>query len=75
MGDEIEMKTLEGTSILLEVPQATESGKILRISEKGIPHFSGYGRGNLYVELKIKTPKKLSKKQTELLEELKKEGL
>jgi len=75
LGDEIEMKTLEGTSILLEVPQATESGKILRISEKGIPHFSGYGRGNLYVELKIKTPKKLSKKQTELLEELKKEGL
>ena len=74
LGDEIEMKILEGTNILLEVPQATESGKILRISGKGIPHFSGYGRGNLYVELIIKTPKKLSRKQKELFEKLKEEG-
>ena len=75
LGDEIEMKTLEGTNILLEVPAGTESGKVLRISGKGIPHFGGYGRGNLYIELKVKTPKKLSRKQKELLEELKKEGI
>jgi len=75
LGDEIEIKTLEGTSILLEVMAGTESGKILRISGKGIPHFSGYGKGNLYVELKVKTPKKLTKKQKELMEKLKEEGL
>jgi molecular chaperone DnaJ len=75
LGEEIEIKSLEGTNILLEVPAGTESGKVLRISGKGIPHFGGYGRGNLYVELVIKTPKKLSKKQKELLDELKKEGL
>jgi len=75
MGDEIELKILEGTNILLEVPQGTESGKVLRISGKGIPHFGGYGKGNLYVELKIKTPKKLTKEQKRLLEQLKKEGI
>ena len=75
LGDEIEINSLEGTNILLQVPAGTESGKVLRISGKGIPHFGGYGRGNLYIELKIKTPKKLSKKQKELLDELKKEGL
>ena len=75
LGDEIEIKSLEGTNILLEVPAGTESGKILRISGKGIPHFGGYGRGNLYVELKVKTPKKLSRKQKELFDELKKEGI
>lgn len=75
LGEEIEIKSLEGTNILLEVPAGTESGKVLRISGKGIPHFGGYGKGNLYVELNIKTPKKLSKKQKELLDELKKEGL
>ena len=69
------MKTLEGTNILLEAPAGTESGKILRISGKGIPHFSGYGKGNLYVILKIKTPKKLTKEQKKILEQLKKEGL
>ena len=75
LGDEIEAPTLEGTNILLKVPAGTESGKILRISNKGIPHFSGYGRGNLYVELFIKTPKKITKKQKELLEKLKEEGI
>lgn len=75
MGDEIEIKTLEGKNILLQVPAGTESGKVLRISGKGIPHFGGYGKGNLYVELKIKTPKKLTKEQRKILEQLKEEGL
>lgn len=75
LGDKIEMKTIEGTNIIFEVPQGTESGKVLRISGKGIPHYGGYGRGNLYIDLKVKTPKKLSRKQKDLLEELRKEGL
>jgi len=75
LGDEVEIETLEGKKILLKVPPGTESGKILRISGKGIPHFKGTGRGNLYVQLIIKTPKKLTKKQRELLEKLKEEGL
>jgi len=75
LGDKIEISTLEGTKILLDIPAGTESEKIFKISGKGIPHFGGYGKGNLYVELKIKTPKKLSKKQKELLEQFKKEEL
>lgn len=75
LGDEIEIPTLEGKSILLKVPPGTESGKILKISNKGIPHYSGYGRGDLYVELIIKTPKKLTKRQKELLEKLRDEGI
>ena len=75
LGDEIEVATLDGTKILLRVPEGTETGKVLRISGKGVPHFQGYGRGNLYVELVIKTPKKLTKKQKELLEKLKAEGV
>jgi molecular chaperone DnaJ len=75
LGDEIEVPTLERKKILLKVPAGTESGKIFRISGKGIPHFSGQGRGNLYVELKLKTPKKLTQKQKELFEKLKREGI
>ena len=75
LGDEVEIPTLEGKNILLKVQAGTESGKLLRISGKGIPHFSGYGRGNLYVELTLKTPKKLTKEQKELLERLKEEGI
>ena len=75
LGDEIEVPILEGTSILLKVPNGTESGKVLRVSGKGIPRFSGYGRGNMYVELIVRIPKKLSKKQRELLEKLREEGI
>ncbi len=75
LGDEVEITTLEDKKALLKVPPGTESGKILRISDKGIPHFSGYGKGDMYVELVVKTPKRLTKKQKELLEELKKEGI
>jgi len=83
LGQEIEIPMLdsdpkhgtEKTKILLTVPAGTESGKILKISSKGIPHFGGYGQGNLFVEFIVKTPKKLTKKQKELLEKLKEEGL
>jgi molecular chaperone DnaJ len=75
LGDEVEITTLEDKKILLRVPAGTESGKILRISNKGIPHFSGYGKGDMYVKLVVKTPKKLTKKQKELLEKLKEEGI
>jgi len=75
LGDEIEIPALEGTQMLLTVPAGTESGKILRVTGKGIVHYGGYGRGNMYVELIIKTPKKVNREQKKLLEQLKKEGL
>jgi len=75
LGDEIEIPTLEGSNIMLKVPAGTESKDILRIAKKGIPRFSRYGRGDLYVELIVKTPKKLTKSQKMLLNKLREEGL
>ena len=75
LGGNVEVSTLEGPKIILTVPQGTESGRILRISGKGIPHFGGYGRGNMYVELTIKTPHKITREQKKLLEQLKESGL
>jgi DnaJ-class molecular chaperone with C-terminal Zn finger domain len=53
----------------------TESGKVFRVSGKGITRFSGYGRGNMYAPTNVEIPKKLSKRQKELLEQLRREGL
>ncbi len=75
LGDEIEVLTLDKKKILVKVPAGSESGKFLRISGKGIPRFSGFGRGSLYLRLVVDIPKKLTKKQKELLEQLKKQGL
>ncbi len=75
LGDQIEIPSLEGSKIILKVPPGTESGKIFKISEKGITRFSAKGRGSLYIKVKVNIPKKLTKKQKSLLEELKKEEL
>jgi molecular chaperone DnaJ len=75
LGSEIEIPTLDATKILLTVSAGVESGKILRISGKGLPHFQGYGKGDMYVSLLIKTPKHLSRSQKELLEKLREQGL
>ena len=75
LGDEINMSTIDGKDIALKVSEGTESGKILRISGKGITRFAGHGRGDMYVQLNIKTPKKITRQQHELLERLRKEGI
>lgn len=75
LGDKIELVDLEGVRFLEKIPGGTESGKIVRIKNKGIPHFSGYGQGDLYIELRIATPRHLTKQQKVLLKELQKEGL
>ncbi len=76
LGDEVEIPGLEkNKKIFLKVPAGTESGKVFRISKKGIPHFSSYGRGDLYIKINVAAPKHLTKKQKELLNKLREEGL
>ena len=75
LGGEIEVPTIEGKAVLLKVPAGTESGKVFRVSGKGITKYSGFGRGNMYVNIEVKAPKKLTKKQKDLLEQLQQEGL
>mgnify|MGYP001080071572 CR=1 FL=1 len=75
LGGKVSITLLSGKKIFLKVPTGTSSGKVIRISGKGLPRLSGYGYGNLYVEVNVNVPKKVSKKQKELLEELKKEGI
>ena len=75
LGDKIKIKTLEKKEIFVKIPNSVQSGKILKVSNKGIPHVSGFGRGDLYIELIVKTPQDLTSEQKELFKKLKKEGL
>jgi molecular chaperone DnaJ len=69
LGIEIMVPTLEGEH-RLKVPEGTQSGTTFRIRSKGVPVLNGHGKGDLYVEVRIQTPGKLSKRQRELLAEL-----
>ena len=72
MGDHIEIETLDGI-IKIAVPEGTESGQLIRIKGKGIQHLERSNRGDHYIKVKIRVPKKLSREAKKKLEELKTE--
>jgi molecular chaperone DnaJ len=69
LGDDIRVPTLEGEQTL-KIPEGTQSGTVLKIRHKGVPVLNGHGKGDLFVEVRVQTPTKLTKRQRELLQEL-----
>lgn len=74
MGDRLEVPTLDG-KIKLKIPSGIQSGKIIKLNGKGLPHLQGYGQGDQLVVVKVKIPEKLTKNQKRIVEEMKEEGL
>lgn len=75
LGGKIEVKTLDGSFIKLKIPDGTESGKVFKIRNQGVEHLRSRGQGDLLVEVKIKTPQRLSREQKKIIEELAGEGI
>ena len=71
LGGVIEVPTLEGKAEL-KIPAGTQSETIFRMKGKGLPSLEGYGVGSQNVKVTIEVPKKLTKKQKELLKEFEK---
>jgi molecular chaperone DnaJ len=73
LGSKAEVPTPDGP-VTVKVKPGTTDGTMLRVKGKGAPKLKGSGRGDLLARVKLTVPKKLNKKQRELLEELKKAG-
>jgi molecular chaperone DnaJ len=69
LGGEVTVPTLDGSE-KLTIPEATESGKVFRLRGKGMPSVTGRGRGDLQVLVEVVTPRKLTREQRALLEQL-----
>lgn len=70
LGGSVAVPTLDGEPAKISVTEGTQSGKRIRLRHKGMPVLrSGGLRGDLYVEVKVETPVKLTKRQKELLRE------
>ena len=56
--------------ITVKIPEGTQTGTTLRLRSKGMPDVSGRGRGDLFATVQVLTPKKLSREQRHLLDQL-----
>jgi curved DNA-binding protein len=74
LGTTIEVPTLEGMK-KVRVPPGTQCHTKMRLKGLGMPHFQGDGRGDEYVKLIVKVPKKVTEKSKGLIQELAKEGI
>ena len=69
LGGDITIPTLDGDEPF-EVPEGTQTGTTFRLRGKGMPDVAGRGRGDLLVTVKVITPKKVTREQRKLLEQL-----
>lgn len=69
LGKSLEIPTVTG-KVKIKIEPGTQSGKVLRLKGKGLPILQGYGNGDLFVHLNVWTPKKLTKEEKAILEEL-----
>ena len=73
LGGEVDIPTIDGSTITLKIPAGTQTGDKLRLKGKGMSRIRSSERGDFYAHAFVQTPKNLTKKQKELLEELDKE--
>jgi molecular chaperone DnaJ len=73
LGAEVKVPTPDGP-VTVKVKPGTVDGTLLRVKGKGAPKLKGSGRGDVLARVKLTVPKKLTKKQRELMEELQKAG-
>ena len=69
LGSNIDVPTLGGKA-RIKIEAGTQSGKVLRLKGKGIPHLESYGRGDLLININVWTPQNLSKEEKAIMEKL-----
>ena len=72
LGGEIDIPLLKGKT-KLKIPPGTQTDTVFRLKDKGIPRLHGSGKGSEMVKVIVQVPKRLSKKQKDLLEQFEKE--
>jgi molecular chaperone DnaJ len=69
LGGSFDVPTIDGGQTKVKVPEGTQSGRRFRLGSKGMPVLRSREHGDMYVQVLVETPQKLTKKQKELLQE------
>ena len=68
------MPTVDGGKTRVKVPEGTETGKQFRLKGKGMPVLRSKVMGDMYIQVEVETPKNLTRRQRELLEDFERES-
>ena len=74
LGGQVEVPTVDSSMTRVKVPEGSESGKQFRIKGKGMPVLRSKVSGDMYIQVEVETPKNLTRRQRELLEEFERES-
>ena len=69
LGTQAEVPTIDG-KVRVKIAPGTQSGKVLRLRGKGLPNINSYGSGDMLVNVNVWIPKKVTKEEEKILEEL-----
>ena len=69
LGGEFQVPTIDGGKQRVKVPDGTQTGKQFRLKGKGMPVLRSSRVGDMYIQVVVETPRNLSRRQRELLEE------
>ncbi|PIR88444.1 MAG: molecular chaperone DnaJ [Candidatus Harrisonbacteria bacterium CG10_big_fil_rev_8_21_14_0_10_44_23] len=70
LGKKLTIETISGEKVEVEIPMGADLSQPLKIPGRGMPRLGRFGRGDLYVRLQPRTPKKLSRKAKKILKDL-----
>ena len=69
LGTQAEVPTIDG-KVRVKIAPGTQSGKVLRLRGKGLPNINSYGSGDMLVNVNVWIPKKVTREEEKILEEL-----
>ena len=69
LGGQFEVPTIDGGRTRVKVPEGTQTGKQFRLKGKGMPILRARNTGDMYVQIVVETPRNLTKRQREIMEE------
>jgi molecular chaperone DnaJ len=74
LGGQIDVPTVDGNRVRMPVPPGTETSKQFRLKGKGMPVLRSKVQGDMYIQVEVETPKNLTRRQRELLEQFEQES-
>ena len=69
LGGEVEVPTLTG-SVLLQIPEATQNGRVFRLNGKGMPVLNAERMGDLFAKVRVVLPEQLTEEERSVFERL-----